>query len=161
MTAPLLVIGYGNPSRGDDAAGPLLLARLEAWLAQAGLSEQVETLTDFQLAIEHALDLEQRQQVVFVDAALNQPEPFRWQTLQPAPDASINSHAMSPQAVLWFRAHTLQRPLPPTQLLSITASRFELGEPPGAATSAALDAAWPTLQHWCRQMVLAGGPCTN
>jgi hypothetical protein len=28
-----LVIAVGNPSRGDDAAGPLLAERLSAWLS--------------------------------------------------------------------------------------------------------------------------------
>ena len=50
--APRLVIGIGNPSRGDDAIGPLAVERLEA-LALPG----VELLTDFQLQVEHALDL--------------------------------------------------------------------------------------------------------
>ena len=30
MSAPLLVLAVGNPSRGDDALGPLLLERLQA-----------------------------------------------------------------------------------------------------------------------------------
>ena len=30
LTAPILIIGIGNPSRGDDALGPLLIERLEA-----------------------------------------------------------------------------------------------------------------------------------
>ena len=42
--APLLVIGIGNPSRGDDAIGPLAIERLGA----LGLPD-TELLTDFQL----------------------------------------------------------------------------------------------------------------
>jgi Ni,Fe-hydrogenase maturation factor len=30
-----LVFGVGNPSRGDDALGPLFIERLEAWSATA------------------------------------------------------------------------------------------------------------------------------
>ena len=30
--APVLIVGYGNPGRGDDALGPELVARLEALL---------------------------------------------------------------------------------------------------------------------------------
>ncbi|MCC7218819.1 MAG: hydrogenase maturation protease, partial [Burkholderiales bacterium] len=61
--APFLVIGIGNPSRGDDALGPLLVERIEAMDLPG-----VECLTDFQLQVEHALDLVGREQVVFVDA---------------------------------------------------------------------------------------------
>ena len=30
MSAPLLILAVGNPSRGDDALGPMLLERLQA-----------------------------------------------------------------------------------------------------------------------------------
>jgi len=29
MRAPTLIIGYGNPSRGDDALGPTAIAAIE------------------------------------------------------------------------------------------------------------------------------------
>jgi hydrogenase maturation protease len=65
--ASWLVLAVGNPSRGDDALGPALLERLrDAGVDAAG---DVELLTDFQLQIEHALDLQGRQAVLFVDAA--------------------------------------------------------------------------------------------
>ena len=64
--APLLVFGWGNLSRGDDALGPLCVERLRATVAQAA---NIEYLDDYQLQIEHALDLVGRQRVLFVDAA--------------------------------------------------------------------------------------------
>jgi hypothetical protein len=51
MTPPILVFAWGNPSRGDDALGPLFAERIEA-LGLPG----VECLTDFQLQVEHALE---------------------------------------------------------------------------------------------------------
>ena len=43
---PLLVFGWGNLSRGDDALGPLCVEQLRAeWTASAG----VEFLDDYQL----------------------------------------------------------------------------------------------------------------
>jgi hydrogenase maturation protease len=68
MPAPLLVIGIGNPSRGDDALGPLFIERVEILLADELARGQIELLTDFQLQLEHALDLAGRARVVFVDA---------------------------------------------------------------------------------------------
>ncbi|MBL9110068.1 MAG: hypothetical protein JNM74_12375, partial [Myxococcales bacterium] len=53
--APVLVIGIGNPSRGDDALGPAVVARLEELLRAELAGGQVETLVDFQLQIEHTL----------------------------------------------------------------------------------------------------------
>ena len=67
--APTLVFGIGNPSRGDDAIGPLMIERLEREQS-AGRLSGVDLLTDFQLQPEHALDLRGRARVLFVDASL-------------------------------------------------------------------------------------------
>ena len=52
MADSVLVFGWGNPSRGDDALGPLFVDAVEAMKLPG-----VECLTDFQLQVEHALDL--------------------------------------------------------------------------------------------------------
>ena len=57
MRAGVVVLASGNRSRGDDAVGPLLLERLAAWLAAEGRSGEFELFDDYQLQIEHALDL--------------------------------------------------------------------------------------------------------
>jgi hydrogenase maturation protease len=121
---PILVFGYGNLSRGDDAVGPLLLAYLEQ---HANLSN-VELLNDFQLQIEHALDLQDRDWVMFVDAAVNIDDAFTFKKLQPCRDNSYTSHAMSPAALLQVYADIARQTLPPCFLLSIKAESFELGE---------------------------------
>ena len=79
--APTLVIAVGNPERGDDALGPLLAERLAA-LGMPG----VEVLTDFQLQIEHTVDLARRAEVILVDASASGPAPFTWRTVEPAAD---------------------------------------------------------------------------
>ncbi|MDD5037344.1 MAG: hydrogenase maturation protease [Methylococcaceae bacterium] len=117
----LLVFGYGNPSRGDDALGPLLLERL-------GAVPGVERLTDFQLQVEHALDLDDRDLVLFLDAHLSCLSPFEFSQLTPACDNSYTTHAMSPAAVLQVYRQIRQRPPPPAFLLGIRGERFELGE---------------------------------
>ena len=47
--ASVLVFACGNPSRGDDALGPLLLDRLRVWLATEELSDRFELLGDNRL----------------------------------------------------------------------------------------------------------------
>lgn len=123
MTAPILIFGWGNPSRGDDALGPLFVERIEA-LNLPG----VECLTDFQLQVEHALDLQGRRRVLFVDASLDAPAPFSLTRIEAARDASFTTHAMSPQAVLKVYADIDDGEPPPCWLLAIRAERFELGE---------------------------------
>jgi hydrogenase maturation protease len=143
MTAPILVFGWGNPSRGDDALGPLFIDRLAA-LNLPG----VECLTDFQLQVEHALDLEDRQRVLFVDASIDAPAPFSVAVIGPLQDASFTSHAMSPQAVLQVYSDLHDTPPPPSWLLAIRAERFELGDPLSANAAAHLEAARAWAKDW-------------
>lgn len=143
MPAPLLVIGWGNLARGDDALGPLCLERLAAALPRALLTE-VELLVEHQLQPEHALDLLGRARLLFVDchAALSQPVEVR--ALQPQRDASAFSHALSPAALLQVYQQLYASAPPPATLLALRGESFGLGEPPSAAGLAALDAgvAW-------------------
>jgi len=139
-TAPVLVLAIGNPSRGDDALGPLAAQRLAA-LALPG----VEVLTDFQLQVEHALDLLGRSLVVFIDAAASGEAPFELRPLEPAADARHTSHSLSPAAVLdAYRRLTGGDP-PPSRLLAIRGHGFELGAPLSDAAAANLQAALAAL----------------
>ena len=141
---PLLVFGWGNPSRGDDALGPMFVEQL---LEQLGALSGVECLTDFQLQVEHALDLAGRQRVLFVDASLNCAAPFEVTALTAARDMSFSTHAMSPQAVMQvFRdLHGIEPP--PCTLLAIRGERFELGDSPSDAARVNLTLA----VSWCRR----------
>lgn len=143
MTAPILVFGWGNPSRGDDALGPLFVERIEA-LGLPG----VACLTDFQLQIEHALDLVGRKRVLFIDASTVADEPFSLGRLEPARDASITTHAMTPQAVMQVYAEIQGEPPPPCWLLAIRGERFELGEPLSDAATSRLEDALDEALAW-------------
>lgn len=126
MLKPVLVFGYGNLSRGDDALGPLLLDYIEKNLKH--VSASVELLCDFQLQIEHALDLENRALVLFVDASVACARVFAFAELEPARDKSYTTHAMSPAAVLAVYQTIKKQAPPPCFLLSIKGEQFELGE---------------------------------
>jgi hydrogenase maturation protease len=142
--APLLVFGWGNPSRGDDALGPMLVEQL-AGLAQMS-SGRLECLTDFQLQVEHALDLVGRERVLFVDAAIGLRTPFEVSEVHPAAVAGFTTHALSPEALLQVYRDLERAEPPPCTLLAIRAQRLELGEAPGgqALADLALALAWAT-----------------
>ena len=126
--ASLLILAIGNPSRGDDALGPLFLERL-ATLREQGINwDTIELLTDFQLQIEHAVDLENRELVLFVDASVSCPPPFAFTQLHPVRDSSYTSHALTPAAVLHVYQQVNSSPPPPAFLLAIRGEHFELGE---------------------------------
>jgi hydrogenase maturation protease len=133
--APILIIGIGNPSRGDDALGPMLIERLEALALP-----DVELLTDFQLQVEFALDLQHRKQVIFVDASLNAAPPFTFTPVVAAEDTSYSSHALSPSAVLHAYQKLFGKP-PPSYVLAIRGIAFELGEGLTETAQTNLDAA--------------------
>lgn len=143
MKAPLLIFGWGNPSRGDDALGPLFVERIEAMQLPG-----VECLTDFQLQIEHALDLHGRSRILFVDASVAAAEPFSAERIAAAKDESFTTHAMTPQSVLQVYRDLEDQDPPPCWLLAIRGERFELGEPPTAAAQRNLDAALAWARQW-------------
>ena len=143
MIAPTLIFGWGNPSRGDDALGPLFIERI-AELQLPG----VECLTDFQLQVEHALDLENRKRILFVDASLDAPAPFSVKLLEAARDASFTTHAMTPEAVMQVYVELHDEAPPPCTLLAIRGERFELGEEVSPVAAGHLDAALAWARTW-------------
>ncbi|MBI5717679.1 MAG: hydrogenase maturation protease [Burkholderiales bacterium] len=144
--APVLVFGWGNPGRGDDALGPMFVERLQQ-LIGAVVPAAADLLTDFQLQVEHALDLAGRRRVLFVDASLGCQAPFEVTALQPGCDASYSTHAMSPQSVMQVFRQLHGAEPPPCLLLAIRGERFDLGDAPSEAALSNLALALA----WCRR----------
>ncbi len=142
--APVLLLGYGNPSRGDDGLGPQCIE-----LIQCGQNSlPFDTITDYQLQVEHALDLEHRQRVIFIDASVSAPAPFEFTRVLPVKDDSYTSHAMSPAAVLAVYGQVCEQALPEANLLSIRGYEFELGMAISAGAQNNLHRAISFLQQW-------------
>ena len=165
MNKSLLVIAVGNPSRGDDALGTLFLERLAEGRELLHNQDEIELLTDFQLQIEHAVDLENRALALFVDASVACHSPFQFTRLQPVEDAGYTSHALSPAAVLCVYGQINADPPPPAFQLAIRGECFELGEPLSAAAEVNLASALefagqllkqPVVETWDR-LVQADG----
>lgn len=123
-TKPVLIFTWGNPSRGDDALGP----RLYDLLQNEALTD-VEVLTDFQLQIEHAVDLENRKRVLFVDASVSAKPPFEFYRVKPVQDNSYSSHAMSPESLLEVYQKVNKQGPPDSFMLSIRGYEYGLGLP--------------------------------
>jgi len=142
--AAVLVLAVGNPSRGDDAIGPALAARLEA----AALPD-VEVIVEFQLQVEHALDVAGRERVIFVDAGTGTPAPFELRRLEVAAEFLHTSHALPPEAVLATCRRVTGDEPPEAWLLCVRGESFALGEGLGTGATANLEAAWPALLELC------------
>ena len=140
---PILILAVGNPSRGDDALGPELAARLEA-AALPG----VEVIVEFQLQVENALDLVGRERVIFIDAGTGTPAPFELRRAVPAADFLHTSHALSPEAVLATYERVTGEPPPESWVLCVRGEGFELGEGLSEAAIGHLEAAWQQLRQF-------------
>ncbi len=96
-------------------------------LEKAGLPN-IEIITDFQLQIEHTLDLDNRDRVLFVDASVSSKSPFEFRRVRSLEDNSYTSHALSPEALLAVYEKTNASPAPSAYILLIRGYEFELGE---------------------------------
>ena len=137
----LVVLAWGNESRGDDGVGPLLARRIEALENPA-----ISVIEDLQLHIEHVTDLKSDVPVLFVDASVAIDSGFQLQRLDALDDKSVSTHTVSPAALLFLFEQTYRATPPEAYLLHVAATRFELGEPISAATAAYVEDAWEFLR---------------
>jgi hydrogenase maturation protein HypF len=138
VTRPL-VLAIGNPSRGDDALGP-------AFAAALGDDCGWDVLVEFQLQVEHALDLAGRPRVLVVDASVGAAPPFWLEEVAADPSGAPFSHALLPAQLL--AACAALGPVPPTAVLAIRGERFTLGEPLSRAARGHLAAALDWFAGW-------------
>ncbi|MGA9664913.1 MAG: hydrogenase maturation protease [Gallionella sp.] len=122
--AKLLLFGYGNPGRGDDALGPELIARITRMHL-----EGVDCHNDMQLQVEHVTDLAGCEQALFIDADMSCAAPFEYSQIRAAKDDSYTSHAMSPSALLYAYRQVYRTDPPRAFLLRIRGYDFGLGDP--------------------------------
>jgi hydrogenase maturation protease len=118
-----LVIGFGNPGRGDDGLGPAIAERLEV-LQIANLTVE----SDYQLTVEHAAMAAEHDLVVFADAAVDSESAFYFRPCGPAPSDKFSSHSVTPSEVLLLAQSCFQKS-PEAYVLGIRATKLdEFGE---------------------------------
>ena len=140
------VIGYGNPGRGDDGLGPAFAARI------ADLPG-VTTSDDYQLTVDHALQITSADRVVFVDALLRSDAPFEFSEVTASADHNVTSHSLSPQAVLAL-CTMLYGKTPRAFVLGITGQEFgEVREGLSQTAQCNLSSAETFLRDWLGQNI--------
>jgi hydrogenase maturation protease len=118
----LLVIGYGNTLRSDDAVGPRVAEALSA-LKLSG----VRTLSCALLTPELADLISRSNCVVFVDASTGPSEKVQLQQLSPADSSQILAHAADPRTLLALARHVFGH-APTGWRLTIPVESMEIGE---------------------------------
>lgn len=116
----ILVIGIGNPLRGDDAAGPLAARELRR--------RGFRALDVHQLTPELAEPVSRARRVIFIDSSVELAAgEVRREALSEG-TGPVLEHTASPGAVLRL-ARQVYGTAPEAQLISIGAQSFELGRP--------------------------------
>lgn len=135
--ARTLIIGYGNPLRGDDGLG-WHAARL---LAECIQRDDVQIVTCHQLMPELAEDISQADHVIFIDAACGgEPGALRFDDLQPDNRPNVDfTHRFDAPALLAC-AQVLYGRCPYAVLCSLSADSFDLSENLSEVVQAALPA---------------------
>lgn len=143
VTPRILLIGYGNPGRGDDGLGPALAEEIAA-MGLPGVTVDI----DYQLTVDHAALIASHDAVVFADAALGLDEPFRLTPVRTSAPQALGSHQLSPEAALHLAA-LLFGHAPKGWILALAGERFDrVHEGLGMRAKDALALATPFLSNW-------------
>lgn len=127
----VVVFTWGNPARGDDAVGPWFAN----WLRQL-TALNATLIEDFQLQVEHLLDCQDGDLLLFIDAHCHAGRDFHFEEVELTDDIAHTSHALSPAELLGYYQRVFHTPPPPAFQLTVAGSSFELGQPMSAATKA-------------------------
>jgi hydrogenase maturation protease len=152
----LLVVGIGNPLRGDDGVGLLLTERLRRHFGGALACEEL-----FQADILVAGRLVQRPRLLVIDAAVLPGRPFELLRLEPAPSvvtpAGFVSHVVGWPQIL-AAARDLFGARPVAHLCAVGGLDFGFGEGLSPACAGNAEAAFAFLVDFVRT---AGVPVTS
>jgi hydrogenase maturation protease len=117
-----LVLGIGNPGRGDDGLGPALVE-----LLGAARLEGVTFDSNYQLNVEDALACSEHETVIFADASGTAEAPFSFTEIEPAREIAFTTHELSPAAVLALCEELYAR-CPKAWTLAVRGYAWDIGE---------------------------------
>ncbi len=123
----VLFYGYGNPGRQDDGLGNRFIEMLESWAA-ANKVDWIETESNYQLNIEDAMNIKDKDLVVFVDASTEELNGFTVSRVEPDEGkAEFTLHAASPAFVVALCLKVFEK-APPSYLIHIRGYEWEFKE---------------------------------
>jgi hydrogenase maturation protease len=123
----VLIIGYGNPLRGDDGFGYRAAERIPGALAVHQLTPE---LMD---------PISQADRVLFLDASAEGiPGEIRKRRLTPDPDARAFTHHCTPESLL-SGAQALYGRCPEADLITVSGANFDLSDTLSPAVQKALE----------------------
>ena len=91
----VLIYGYGNPGREDDGLGNAFVNRIREWVAIEGLHD-FDFDSNYQLNIEDADAIADKDLVIFADASEEEIEDFCLSKVDGTSGVTFTTHAASP-----------------------------------------------------------------
>jgi len=126
MAYKILIYAYGNPGRQDDGLGNALLEKLEHWVEKEKLNG-FEFDSNYQLNIEDAEAIHDKDLVIFLDASTENIDDFEWSPVDASTEVAFTSHAASPGYIVGL-CREIYNTIPPTYLLHIKGYTWEFKE---------------------------------
>jgi len=137
----LIVLGYGNPDRGDDGVAYYLLEKLITFFSQyekdlvdfhetgfATLNPNIDLWYNLQLIPEISQELANYRNAIFLDAHTAEiPENILVQEIKPAYKSSPFTHHLTPASCLEL-AQKLYQHAPDTILVSVRGYSFDFSQ---------------------------------
>ncbi len=142
----ILVYGYGNPGRQDDAMGNIMADRIEEWAKEKGY-DHISVDSNYQLNIEDADNISQYDVVFFIDASIEEIDDYILTEVK-ASDATIefSMHAVSTSFVLDL-CKKMYNKTPETYLLHIKGYEWDFMEKISDAAQENFDRAFSFLKE--------------
>lgn len=142
-----LVVGVGNPARGDDGVGAAVAEAVGRDPRFAGATVR----SVLQLTPELAADVAEASIVVVVDARAGRPPGgVEWAAVEPRPGAPVFSHHV-PVAALVALAQAVYGQAPPVYLVGVGAAGFGAGAPLSGPVAAAVPRAVEAITELVRE----------
>ncbi len=122
-----MLYGYGNPGRQDDGLGNEFVSIMEEWITKEGIPE-ITIDSNYQLNIEDADAISDKDIVVFVDATIEEIDDFYIDRVEPSEaKVEFSMHAVSPAFVVNL-CNQLYNKFPEVYLIHIKGYEWDFAE---------------------------------
>jgi hydrogenase maturation protease len=122
----ILIYGYGNPGRQDDGLGNAFVDHIEKWASENNL-EGIEFDSNYQLNIEDAHAIADKDIAIFIDASVEEIEDYCISKVTESSKISFTTHAASPGYIVDLCKNVYKK-APPTYLVHIRGYEWEFME---------------------------------
>ena len=153
----ILLYGYGNPGRQDDGLGIAFVEQMEKWVNDKGL-EGFTFENNYQLNIEDAEEVSDKDLVIFADASQEDIDDFCVSKVDKSSKATFTTHAASPGYIIHL-CDELFKKTPFTLLVHLKGYEWEFQEGLTGKAQKNLEDAIAYFQELLKEPELIVGGC--